>query len=677
MSKSKNQEKYLVTSALPYANGDLHIGQIAGAYLPADIFVRYLKLKGENVLYICGTDEHGAPISIKAEAEGITPQELVDKYHKIIKKSFKGLEINFDNFSGTARPINDKLSQEFFLNLYNKGYIEKKISQQFYCEHDKRFLSDRYVEGICPNCGAEGARGDQCDSCGKLIETIKLGNPVCKICGNTPIIKETTHWYLNLPKFENKLKKWLDTKKYWKENVRNFILGWIKSGLKERAITRDINWGVPVPLEDAKGKVLYVWFDAPIGYISSTIEWAEKIGKPEKWKEYWLDPQTKMIHFLGKDNIPFHTIIWPSMLMEQEKEFILPYDVPANEYLNIQGEKISTSRNLAVWVGDYLKYFDGELLRYVLAAIAPENKDSDFTWSNFQIKVNSELANILGNLANRVFTFSKRYFGGVIQKPNEFSELSQTTLIGANEIVTEIDEAYSNYQVRKAAKLCLDIARLGNKYFDETKPWEKIKKDKNQAAETLYVCSELLRKISIVLSPILPRKMQELHKMMNLPVEDLWDKYNDGFEKIHIDKIQPLFAKIDDQDIEKQEKLLAQKIQDRKKKMDHKEEITYEDFSKMEIRVATIISANRIKRSNKLTKLILDLGEEKRQIVAGISKDYSDEELIGKKIALLVNLKKIKLMGVESNGMLLAANTEDECSLLILDKDIPAGSVIS
>ncbi|MCK4957491.1 MAG: methionine--tRNA ligase, partial [Candidatus Cloacimonetes bacterium] len=418
------KQKYLVTSALPYANGPLHIGHVAGAYLPADVFVRFQRLQANDVLYVCGSDEHGAPISIKAEAEGVTPRDIVDRYHDSIKKSFDGLMINFDNFSGTARAQHSKLSQEFFTNLLERGFIIQKTSKQWFDQEQNRFLADRYVEGECPHCGADGARGDQCDACGKLIDAVELKNPISKISGSTPILKSTTHWYLELQKFEDELKEWLESKKYWKENVHNFISNFLENGLIERAITRDIDWGVPVPLENAEGKVLYVWFDAPIGYISSTKEWAEKIGEPEKWKDYWLDKKTKLIHFIGKDNIIFHTIFFPSFLMEQPEDYILPYDVPANEFLNLEGQKMSTSRNWTVWVNDFLADFDGEYLRYYLAANAPENKDSDFYWKDFQTQTNNDLANVLGNLANRVFAFSNKSFEGKINQPAELSELS-------------------------------------------------------------------------------------------------------------------------------------------------------------------------------------------------------------------------------------------------------------
>jgi len=671
-----NKEKYLVTSALPYANGHLHIGHVAGAYLPADIFVRFQRLLGNDIIYICGSDENGAPISIKAEAEGKTPREIVDFYHDSITKSFKDLEIEFDNFSGTARSVHTEISQNFFLALYNKGFVTEKTTQQLYCEHDKRFLADRYIEGTCPYCGAEGARGDQCDGCGKLIDATKLIDPKCKICGNTPVIRETTNWYLELPKFEKPLREWLETKKsYWKENVLNFILSWLDEGLIDRSITRDLNWGIPVPLEGAEGKVLYVWFDAPIGYISSTVEWAEKLGTPERWKDYWLDPDTKLIHFIGKDNIPFHTITWPSVLMEQDEEFVLPYDVPANEYLNIKGQKTSTSRNYAIWVKDVVRDFNPEFLRYYLAAIAPETKDSDFSWEDFQAKINNELANILGNLANRVFTFVNKYFDGNIQRPENLSELSKTTLDEAHKLIVDVKDSYENYRVRKAVKLILDIARSGNKFFDETSPWKAVKENKQQAAETLYVCTELLRIISIILSPVLPKSMRELRTMLNLDQPLKWDSVNTPLTKTKLGEIQRLFRKITDKEVKHQNELLE--IQSGSAPvLKHKPEIEYDDFAKIELRVVKVIAAESIPKANKLLKLQVECAGEKRQVVAGISQYYKPEDLVGKQIVLLMNLKPRNLMGSESNGMILAANSEEGIALVVPDKKVPEGSEV-
>jgi len=545
--------KYLVTSALPYANGRLHIGHLAGAYLPADIYVKFLKICQQDVIYICGTDEHGAPISIRAESEKKKPQEIVKYFHKNILDSFTSVDINFDNFSGTSREEHHKLSQEFFLVLYENGKINTKVSKQTYCTHDKRFLPDRYIEGECPYCHAGGARGDQCDSCGKLIDATLLINPKCNICGNNPIIKETQHWYLDLPAFSDQLKKWLDTKKNWKDNVKKFILNWIDEGLIERAITRDIDWGVPVPLNDSKDKVLYVWFDAPIGYISSTIEWGINNGKPDIWKDYWLDPSTNLVHFIGKDNIPFHAIIWPAILMGQNKEYTLPSEIPANEYLNLEGEKISTSRDFAVWVEDFVKDFDSDLLRYVLAVNAPESKDADFSWKDFQAHVNNSLANVMGNFANRVFAFAKKNFCSILKKPSVNNPLISAALI------KEIYKNYTEFKVRKVVKLVMDLARDGNKLFNDAEPWATIKNDVQSTQNIIFFCADLLRIFSIIFYPILPKSMRNLRKMMSLSDETIyWIDIFNVPEQIIIGDFEPLFKKVEDKEIERQIELLKQ-----------------------------------------------------------------------------------------------------------------------
>jgi methionyl-tRNA synthetase len=659
--------KYIVTSALPYANGKLHVGHVAGAYLPADIFVRYLRLNNEDVIYICGTDEHGTPISISADKEGIKPIDVVRRYHASIKEAFDGIGIEFDNFSGTAREEHYKLSQDFFLALHKKGFIQPKTTLQFYCEHDKRYLPDRYVEGVCPKCGAEGARGDQCDKCGQTYETTLLKQPRCKICGNEPVIRETKHWFLHLANFTDQLKEWISHKDYWKENVRNFMLNLLEQGLIERSITRDLSWGVPVPLEEADGKVLYVWFDAPIGYISSTVEWAKQKGQPELWKDYWLDPETQLIHFIGKDNIIFHALIWPAMLMGQDTKYCLPHDIPANEFMNLEGEKISTSRNWAIWVDEFVRDFDGEYLRYYLAVNAPERQDADFSFKDFQLKVNGELNNVLGNLANRVFAFNAKHFGDSISQIDLDAECINILNI-ADRAVRDIGISYKDYQVKRNTKQIMDIARLGNRFFDERKPWLAIKKDKTHVQQTLWVCAALLQRISVVLYPILPKHMLKLRAMMSLPQMFTWE---DAFSAVdyQIKDIQALFSKIDDSAIEKElEKLHRMAVPVEETQYEPiKEQIDFEQFLKMDLRIAKVLAAEAVPKTDKLLKLKVDLGFEQRELIAGIAASYEPESVIGKSVVMLVNLQPRKIRGVMSNGMILAAHSADGLHLVIPD----------
>lgn len=664
--------KYLVTSALPYANGKLHVGHVAGAYLPADIFVRFLRLNQEDVIYICGTDEHGTPISISADNEGITPLEVVNRYHQSIKEAFDGIGIEFDNFSGTARPDHHVLSQDFFKNLYNKGNIIPKTTMQFFCEHDKRFLPDRYVEGTCPRCDATGARGDQCDKCGQIYDTTTLKEPKCKICGNTPVIRETKHWFLHLDQFASRLEEWISHKGYWKENVRNFMLNLLKQGLIERSITRDLSWGVPVPLDEAQGKVLYVWFDAPIGYISATIEWAKRIGEPERWKDYWLDKDTQLIHFIGKDNIIFHALIWPAMLMGQNLPYCLPHDIPANEFMNLEGEKISTSRNWAIWVDEFTKDFDGEYLRYYLAVNAPERQDADFSLKDFQQKVNGELNNVLGNLANRVFAFAQRHYQGVIEAV-DYTADSQAVVTEAEALLKEIHAGYYEYQVKKNSKLGMDIARMGNKYFDDRKPWVEIKENSASVKETLWVCAQILNMAAIALSPILPMHMNALRTMMGLPVIKSWDDWKLS-ENLCVCDVKPLFRKIEDAEIEAQLTRLKSKPSNEYAPL--KDEISYDQFAALDIRLATVLHAEAVPKTDKLLKLKVDLGFEIRELVAGIAETYKPEDIIGKTVTMLVNLQPKTIRGIRSQGMILAAHSDGKIRLVLPDNGGEPGSSV-
>ena len=667
--------RYLVTSALPYANGKLHVGHVAGAYLPADIFVRFLRLKGEDVIYICGTDEHGTPISISADNEGVSPAEVVKRYHESILAAFTGIGIEFDNFSGTAREEHYTLSQRFFCDLNKNGYIQSKSTLQFYCEHDKRFLPDRYVEGICPKCGAGGARGDQCDKCGNIYDTTTLKEPKCKICGNTPIIRDTKHWFLHLNSFTERLKDWISGKAYWKENVRNFMLNFLEQGLIERSITRDLSWGVPVPLPEAEGKVLYVWFDAPIGYISSTVEWAKNLGQPERWKDYWLSPDTRLIHFIGKDNIIFHALIWPAVLMGQNIPYVLPYDIPANEFMNLEGEKISTSKNWAIWVDEFIQDFDGEYLRYYLAANAPEKQDADFGLKDFQQKVNGELNNVLGNLANRVFAFAGKHFGGVIE-PEKLDEMSAQYWAEAEALFGGVAIAYREYQVKRNTKSIMDIARLGNRYFDERKPWAAIKSEPQHVKETLWLCAKLLNLVAVAFSPVLPKAMQRLRQMMGLPEITRWEDANLA-EAVHLQDVSALFSKIEDAQIEKQlAKLHSAAAAAAPKEYEPvKDSITYEDFSKLDLRIARILEAAPVPKTDKLMHLKVDLGFEMRELVAGIAESYKAEDLVGKVVTMLVNLQPRKIRGIVSNGMILAAHSEGKISLVQPEGGEPGSTI--
>ncbi|MDD4223913.1 MAG: methionine--tRNA ligase [Candidatus Cloacimonetes bacterium] len=669
--------RYLVTSALPYANGKLHIGHVAGAYLPADIFVRWLKLHHEDVIYICGTDEHGTPISISADKEGVSPAEVVKRYHDSIKAAFEALEIDFDNFSGTSRPAHHLLSQEFFTALYEKGHVIPRVTRQFYCEHDKRYLPDRYVEGICPRCKAPGARGDQCDSCGQIYETTSLIEPRCKICGNQPVIRETTHWYLQLNDFKDLLERWIAKKGDWKENVRNFMLNLLEQGLVERPITRDLSWGVTVPLADAADKVLYVWFEAPIGYISSTVEWAERTGQPERWKDYWLDPETRLIHFIGKDNIIFHALIWPAVLMGQNQTYCLPYDIPANEFMNLEGQKISTSRNWAIWVDEFVAKFPAEYLRFYLACNAPEKGDSDFSFRDFQQKVNGELNNVLGNLANRVFAFSVRNFAGRIGHP-ALSPAAKAVLDEAIALFRQIDSGYQNYQVKANSRLAMDIARLGNRWFDERKPWAQIKSDPAEVQETLWTCLTLLRLVSVTLYPILPQSMDRLRGMMGLAALQDWE-LPDLAADYELNDTHPLFSKLDDAVIEAEIALLRESSA-REETPDHlepvKDLISYEDFSKLDLRIATVLEAAPVPKTNKLLRLKVDIGIQQRELVAGIAEHHKAEDLIGKQVLMLVNLEPRTIRGIVSQGMILAVNTPHTLQLVHPAQACPPGSVV-
>jgi len=655
-------KRILVTSALPYANGPLHIGHLAGAYLPADIYTRFKKLKNEDIIHICGTDEHGVAITLSARKENKTPKELVDFYHENIKRTFERIGIEFDNFSRTTREIHYKLSQDFFLKIYNKGFIEKKEVKQFYCENDKMFLPDRYIFGICPYCGYEKARGDQCEKCGRWLEPNDLKEPKCSICLKEPILKDSFQYFFKLNELERPLRDYIESKKNkWKDNVLNFVNNWLKEGLKPRAITRDLEWGVPVPLEEAKNKVLYVWFDAPIGYISSTIEWNN-----EKWELYWKDKDTRIVHFIGKDNIAFHAIVWPAMLMA-EGSYNLPDDIPANEFLNLMGDKISTSRNWALWVDELLEKFEPDYIRFFIAYIMPENKDSDFNLYEFKDRVNNELINKFGNLISRVMGFINRFFDGYIPdidlREEELKEFENF-----KEYIIEIENYIENFEFRKALFTIISSVDFVNAYIDKIKPWNLIKYDKTLTKRKIYLIIQFIKSITIAFEPFIPFSSKKILNSIGIKNYN-WETAKiilDSIRNYKISDIGNIYKKIENYQIEEILSMLNSRV--------IKNYITYEEFSKVDLRVGKVISAERIEKSKKLLKLIVSLGNEKRQIVAGIGNEYNPEDLINKNVIIVSNLEPKKIMGIESQGMLLAAG--EKPVILTTEKDVEEGSKV-
>lgn len=676
----KEFKRYTVTTALPYANGPVHIGHLAGVYVPADIYVRYLRLRHKDVIFIGGSDEHGVPITLKARNEGVTPQQVVDRYHNIIKESFKKFGISYDIYSRTSSQIHHETAAEFFKTLYNKGEFIEKISKQYFDEAENQFLADRYIIGTCPKCEYEAAYGDQCENCGSSLSPEELINPRSVISGNKPILKETKHWYLPLDKYENWLKQWiLEEHKEWKPNVYGQCKSWLDAGLFPRAVTRDLDWGVKVPLHEAENKVLYVWFDAPIGYISATKEL-----RPD-WEKYWKDAETKLVHFIGKDNIVFHCIIFPSML-KQEGSYILPENVPANEFLNLEGDKISTSRNWAVWLHEYLEEFPNkqDVLRYVLCANAPETKDSDFTWKDFQARNNNELVAILGNFINRALVLTHKYYDGKIPVPSEITDKEKEIREEILKIKSDLEKNIENYKFREALKDFMQISRIGNKYLADTEPWKLIKTDSERVKTIMYYSLQLCA-ISVVLGEIfLPFSMEKLRNMLNMEKTDWEDvlKFDLLKPEHKINQAELLFEIIDDAKIEEQLNKLAKTKEmnesSAKTVSPQKEEITYDDFVKQDIRVATILEAEKVPKADKLLKLLVDTGIDKRTIVSGIAEYYKPEEIIGKQVCVLVNLAPRKLRGIESAGMILMATDKDGSLKFVSPENLTAnGSVIS
>lgn len=675
-------KRTLVTSALPYANGPIHLGHLAGAYLPADLYVRYKRLTDEDIIHICGSDEHGVPITIAAEKEGISPQDIVDKFHKRNKQIFEEFGIDFDYYGRTSSEVHHRTSQEFFTRLYEHDVFVQKTEEQLYDPKADMFLPDRYVKGTCPNCGYEEAYGDQCESCGTSLSPTELKNPKSAITGDTPETKETTHWYLPLGDFQERLEKWLDTRENWKPNVKGQVKSWLNDGLADRAVTRDLTWGVPVPLDNAEGKVLYVWFDAPIGYISATKEWAAEQGKPDKWKAYWQDEETDLIHFIGKDNIVFHCIMFPATLMAHGN-YVLPKNVPANEFLNLEGKKLSTSRGWAVWLDEYLKDFDADLLRYVLGTTLPETKDSDFSWEDFQNKVNSELADVLGNFVYRTTSFTENYFDGDVPELTDPTDKDRKTLAKINEQKQKVGEAYEQFKLREAIAETMNLARIGNKYFTDMEPWQTRKDDLKTCGNTLHVCLQITAALSILFDPILPNKMADLRSELNISDDISWDGISDKIltSGSDIKKGAILFEKIEDEEIEKQLNKLKERALENEEESEVnykplKENMAFDDFIKMDLRAGKIIEASAIEKADKLLKIKVDLGFEERIVVSGISNDFTPDEIVGQNVCVVANLAPKKLMGVESNGMILMAEEEDG-SLKFVETDAKPGSPIT
>ncbi len=673
--------RYCVTTALPYANGPVHIGHLAGVYVPADIYVRYLRMMNEEVLFIGGSDEHGVPITIKAKNEGVTPQDIVDRYHGIIKQSFQELGISFDIYSRTSSQTHKETASAFFKDLYEKGKFVEKVSQQYYDEATNTFLADRYIIGTCPHCGNEKAYGDQCEACGTSLSATDLINPKSTLSGNEPQLKETKHWYLPLEEYETFMREWiLESHPEWKTNVYGQCKSWIDQGLQARAVTRDLDWGVKVPVEGAEGKVLYVWFDAPIGYISNTKEL-----HPDNWGKWWKEKDTKLVHFIGKDNIVFHCIIFPAML-KAEGSYILPENVPANEFLNLEGDKISTSRNWAVWLHEYLKDFPGkqDVLKYVLCANAPETKDNDFTWKDFQTRNNSELVAIFGNFVNRTIVLTHKYFEGKVPQRGTLNELDIQTIEQIKQYPEKIGRSIEQYRFREALNELMNLARLGNKYLTENEPWKTIKTDEARTATVLNISLQICANLALLSEPFLPFSAQKLREMLN---QDLAFWYEAGNSELlsegkQINPAQLLFEQIDDKQIEAQ----LEKLQQTKKANElasatvepQKANIEYDDFAKMDIRVGTILAAEKVAKTKKLLKLTIDTGIDQRTIVSGIAEYYKPEEIIGKQVSVLVNLAPKALKGIESQGMILMAeNLDGSLSFISPEKPIKPGGTIS
>lgn len=680
--------RYTITAALPYTNGPVHIGHLAGVYVPADIYTRYLRLTGNDVAFVCGSDEHGVPITLKAKKEGVTPQQVVDKYHAIIKNSFADFGISFDNYSRTSAKVHHDTASEFFKDLYKNGKFIEKVSEQLYDADANQFLADRFVVGTCPKCGNEESYGDQCEVCGTSHNGTDLINPKSAITGNVPSLKETKHWFLPLDKHETWLREWIveGHKNDWKVNVLGQVKSWLDDGLRPRAVTRDLDWGIPVPVPGADGKVLYVWFDAPIGYISSTKEWADENGKD--WEPYWKDKDTKLVHFIGKDNIVFHCIIFPAML-KAEGNYILPDNVPANEFLNLEGNKISTSKNWAVWLHEYLDDFPEkqDVLRYALTANAPETRDNDFTWKDFQTRNNSELVAVFGNFINRVVVLTNKYYTGVVPNPNEFADVDIQTLNRIKEYPQIISNSIERYRFREAVSELMNLARLGNKYLADEEPWKVIKVDEERVKTVMFVALQIASALATLSEPFLPFTSDKLKGILQQTKnENSWNEIETKDTLLpsnhQIGKAELLFAKIEDKEIQLQlDKLEATKLANEnanKTVEPQKETIAFDDFTKLDIRIGTILEAEKVAKTKKLLKLKVDVGLDVRTIVSGIAESFKPEDIIGQRVSVLVNLAPRTLRGVESQGMILMTDTTDgKLTFIEPEKDVENGESVS
>jgi methionyl-tRNA synthetase len=682
----KKFKRTTVTSALPYANGPVHIGHLAGVYVPADIYVRYLRLKGEDVVFIGGSDEHGVPVTIRAKKEGVTPQDVVDRYHKIIKDSFEEFGISFDVYSRTTSKTHHQFASDFFRKLYDKKEFIEKTSEQYYDEEAKTFLADRYIVGECPRCHAQGAYGDQCETCGTSLSPEELINPVSKLSGAKPVLRSTKHWYLPLDQHEEWLSKWiLSDHKEWRPNVYGQCKSWLDTGLQPRAVSRDLDWGIPVPVEGAEGKVLYVWFDAPIGYISNTIEMCEK--NPEKfgnWEQWWKDPETRLVHFIGKDNIVFHCIVFPSML-KAEGSFILPDNVPSNEFLNLEGDKISTSRNYAVWLNEYLVDFPGkqDTLRYVLTANAPETKDNDFTWKDFQTRNNSELVAIYGNFVNRALVLTQKYFDGKVPALGEMSDYDKETIAEFVDVKSKLEGLLDNFKFRDAQKEAMNLARIGNKYLAETEPWKLAKTDLSRTATILHLSLQIAANLAIAFEPFLPFSSKKLREMLNLQSFNWNDLGRTDLlaEGTSLGAVELLFTKIEDAEVDAQ----VQRLLEMKKANEAAEwkpeaiasECTIDDFAKLDIRCGTVLECQKVPKADKLLQFKIDDGMGGRTIVSGIAQSYEPEELVGLQVCFIANFPPRKLKGVESQGMILSAvNSDGKLVVISPSKKVANGSKV-